>query len=184
MKPAMVCEPAREVPVISEVDVLVAGGGPSGLIAALAAAESGLRVALIESRSFVGGNMTIGLPVLGFLSQKKEQIIQGLPQKFIDRLKARNGASEHRPCPLHMGITLVEPEAVKTVALEMLTEAGVEVMFYTFCVGVVIDHDRILGIITESKGGREAILGKVVIDCTGDADVAFRAGVPCEKGNQ
>jgi len=167
-----------------QYDVLVVGGGPAGLTSALAAAEDGLKVGLVESRSFVGGNLTIGLPVLGFLGQKGNQIIQGLPQKLIDRLKARKGASEHRPCPLHMGITLVEPEAVKTVALEMLTQAGVEVMFYTFCVGVVMDNDRILGIITESKGGREAILGKIVIDCTGDADVAFRAGVPCEKGNQ
>ena len=82
-----------------------------------------------------------------------------------------------------MGITLVEPEAVKTVALEMLTEAGVDVMFYTFCAGVVMDGNTIRGVITESKSGREAMLGKIVVDCTGDADVAYRAGVPCEKGN-
>jgi hypothetical protein len=182
--PTSIQEPARSIPVRAQYDVLVVGGGPAGLTSALAAAEDGLKVGLVESRTFVGGNMTIGLPVLGFLGQKGNQIIQGLPQKLIDRLKARKGASEHRPCPLHMGITLVEPEAVKTVALEMLTEAGVDVMFYTFCVGVVMENDRILGIITESKGGREAVLGKIVIDCTGDADVAFRAGVPCEKGNK
>jgi len=182
----MITEPAREIPVSAKYDVLVVGGGPSGLIAAIAAAQEGMKVGLLESRSFVGGNMTIGLPVLGFLGQLGNQIIEGLPQKFIDRLRARDGASEHRACPLHMGITLVEPEMVKSVGLEMLTEAGVDVVFYTFVDGTVMNDagDQIRGVITESKSGRSAILAKIVIDCTGDADVAFQAGVPTEKGNE
>jgi len=179
-----IVEPQKTLKVRKEVDVLVVGGGPAGLMAALAAAEDGLNVALIENRSFVGGNMTIGLPVLGFLGQKGNQIIKGIPQKFIDRLKERGEASEHRPCPLHMSITLVEPEAVKNVGLEMLTEAGVDVLLYAFCAGVIKDGDTLKGTIIESKSGREAILAKVIIDCTGDADVAFRSGVPCEQGNE
>jgi hypothetical protein len=179
-----ISEPARDLVVRKETDVLVIGGGPSGIMAALAAAEDGLNVMLIESRSFVGGNMTIGLPILGFLGQKGNQIIKGLPQKLIDRLKAVQASSEHRPCPLHMSLTLVEPEAVKTVALDMLTEANVDVLFYAFCAGVVMEEDELKGVIIESKAGREVILAKTIIDCSGDADIAYRAGVPCEYGNE
>ncbi|MBN1492376.1 MAG: FAD-dependent oxidoreductase [Phycisphaerae bacterium] len=180
----LVQEPARATPVRAEVDVLVVGAGPAGVIAAMAAAEGGLSVALVEGRSFVGGNLTIGLPVLGFLSQKGKPIIAGLPQKFIDRLKVEHAASEHRPCPLHVSLTLVEPEAVKSVAMEMLRECGVDVMLYSMFTDVVMDGDRIRGVLIESKAGREAILARVVVDCTGDADVAVRAGVPCEKGDE
>ena len=177
-------EPAKELPVRKEVDVLVIGGGPSGIMAAMAAAEDGLKVMLVESRSFVGGNMTIGLPILGFLGQKGNQIIKGLPQKYIDRLKAVQASSEHRPCPLHMSLTLVEPEAVKTVALQMLIDSNVEVLFYTFCAGVVTEGDELKGVIVESKAGREVLLAKIIVDCSGDADVAYRAGVPCDYGNE
>jgi ribulose 1,5-bisphosphate synthetase/thiazole synthase len=179
-----IIEPEKKLSVRMSVDVLVVGGGPSGIIAAQAAAEDGLEVALIENRSFLGGNLTIGLPILGFLGQKGNQIITGLPQKFISRLAAQDAASEHRPCPLHMSITLVEPEAVKAVAFEMLKEKGVEVMLYTSFAGVVMEGDALNGVIIESKSGREVILAKVIIDCTGDADVAFKAGVPCEQGDE
>jgi hypothetical protein len=180
----MITEPARSLPVRLEVDVLVVGGGPSGIIAAQAAAEDGLSVTLIDSRSFVGGNMTIGLPILGFLGQKGNQIIKGIPQKFIDRLKEKNAASEHRPCPLHMSLTLVEPEAVKTVGLQMLAESGVNVLLYVFFAGVIMEGNHLKGVIIESKSGREVILAKTIIDCTGDADVAYRSGVTCEQGNE
>ncbi len=179
-----IIEPEKKVKVRMSVDVLVVGGGPAGIMAAQAAAEDGLNVALVESRSFLGGNMTIGIPILDFLGQKGNQIITGLPQKFIDRLRVRGGASHHQACPLHMSITFIEPEDVKKVAFDILRESGVSILLYTFCTGVVMDGNHIKGIITESKAGREAILAKVIIDCTGDADVAYRAGVPCSKGNE
>lgn len=177
-------EPARKIPVRASVDVLVVGGGPSGIMAAQAAAGKGQKVMLIESRSFLGGNLTIGLPVLGYLSEKGKLITRGLAQQFIERLQAKNAASDHRPCPLHMSLTIVDPEQVKTTALEMLEEVNVNILFYAFFAGIVKDGNELKGIIIESKVGREAILAKVVIDCSGDADVAFRAGVPCEKGNE
>lgn len=179
-----ITEKERILTVRKEVDVLVVGGGPTGLIAAQAAAEGGAHVLLIDNRSFLGGNMTIGLPVLGFLSQKKEQIIKGLPDAFIRRLRAKNAASEHRPCPLHMGITMVEPEAVKTEALAMMVDAGVEVMLYTYFVDVVMEGNILKGVIIETKAGRQVILARTIIDCTGDGDVAFRSGVPTRQGDE
>jgi len=178
-----ITENERTLSVRKEVDILVVGGGPTGIIAAQAAAEEGASVLLIDNRSFLGGNMTIGLPVLGFLSQQKQQIIKGLPDAFIQRLRAKNAASEHRPCPLHMGITMVEPEAVKTEALALMVESGVEVMLYTYFVDVVMEGSTLKGVIIETKAGRQVILAKTVIDCTGDGDVAFRAGVPTRQGD-
>jgi ribulose 1,5-bisphosphate synthetase/thiazole synthase len=177
-------EPARELPVRAEVDVLVVGGGPSGIMAAEAAAGDNLKVMLIESRGFLGGNLTIGLPILGFLGRKGDQIIKGAPQRFIDRLRARNAASEHRPCKNHMSLTIIDSEEVKRTALEIMEEKGVEVLMYTFFSDTLVENGVVKGVIVESKAGREAILARTIIDCTGDADVAFRAGVECHKGDQ
>ena len=157
-----ISEPARTIRVRTSVDVVVVGGGPSGIMAAEAAAGDGLKVMLLESKSFLGGNLTLGLPVLGFLGQKGNQIIRGLPQKFIDRLAAKNAASGHRPCPLHVSLTIINPEEVKTTALDVLSEKGVETLFYVFCCGVIKEGNALHGVIIESKAGREAILAKKI----------------------
>lgn len=154
-------EPARDIKVRAEVDILVVGGGPSGVMAAYAAARKGNhKVMLLESRGFLGGNLTIGLPILAFLGPKGNQIIKGEPQKFIDRLKARGAATDHFPCKLHKSFTMVDGEEVKNVCAEMMEEAGVEVLMYVFCCGVLKDGDKVQGVIIESKCGREAILAK------------------------
>lgn len=178
-------EPAREIGVRAEVDVLVVGGGPSGIMAAEAAAkDKNLKVMLIESRGFLGGNLTIGLPILSFLGPKGNQVIRGAAQKFIDRLRAKNAAGEHKRCKNHMSLTIIDPEEVKTTAWEIMDEAGVNVLCYTFVSDSIVENDKVKGVIIESKAGREAILAKTVIDCTGDGDVAFRAGVECRKGDK
>lgn len=177
-----ITEPRREIPVRAEVDVLVVGGGPAGIMAARAAAGKGLRVMLIESRGYLGGNLTIGLPILGYLGRKGNQIIKGLPQLFIDRLRARGAAGEHRPCKLHVSLTIIDPEEAKTVALEMLQEVGVEVLMYVFCTDVLKEGDEVKGVVIESKAGREAILAKTVIDCTATATWAYRAGCGVPQG--
>lgn len=178
-----ILEPERTIPVKDEVDILVVGGGPAGIMAARAAAESGLKVMLIESRGYLGGNLTLGLPILGYLGRKGNQVVEGLPQMLIDRLRARGKASEHKPCKNHVSLTIIDSEEVKDVALEMLEDVGVKILFYVFCSDVINEGNDVKGVIIESKEGREAILAKTVIDCTGDGDVAFRAGVECHKGD-
>lgn len=178
-------EPSREIPVRNEVDVLVVGGGPSGIMAAYAAAkDKNLKVMLIESRGYLGGNLTIGLPILAFLGPKGNQVINGEAQKFIDRLRARGCASEHKRCANHMSLTIINSEEAKNVAFEMMEEAGVEVLMYVFNSAAIVENGKVEGVIIETKEGRQAIMAKTVIDCTGDGDVAFQAGVECHKGDK
>jgi len=162
-------EPAREVPVGAEVDVLVAGGGPGGFGAAVAAARAGAKVLLIEQYGCVGGMGTIG-HVLTWSGSVRG----GLFEEFKGRVRKEDGLSASG-----VGFDL---EVTKRVMEEMLTEAGVALRYHTFVCEAVVEAKAVIGVITESKSGREAFLARRVIDATGDADVAADAGCPFEKG--
>lgn len=195
IKQNYVVEPARNIPIRDKVDILVVGGGPSGIMAAQAAARQFTsenlgkdarkpRVMLLESRGYLGGNLTLGLPVLGFLNRQGKPIIKGMPQEFIDRLAAKGQASEHKPCKLHVSLTIINPDEVKDEALKIMQENEVEVLMYVFVSEVLRDGNKLKGVIIESKEGREVILADTIIDCTGDGDVAYRAGVEMLKGDE
>ena len=171
-------EPARDIPVVHETDVLVIGSGPGGLAAALAAARAGVKTTLVERYGCFGGNIT-QVGVEGFAWYRHPQTIdsEGIGREFEDRAKAMGAAL---PEPQSISHAL-DAEAFKYVADCLVTEAGVIPMLHRMFVAPIMQGDTICGVIVESKAGREAILARLVIDASGDADVALRAGAPTHK---
>ena len=171
-------EAARTVDVILETDVLVVGSGPGGLAAALAAARAGARTALIDRNGCFGGNIT-QVGVEGFAWYRHEHTVdcEGIGIELEKRATAMGAAM---PEPQSLSHAL-DAEMFKWVADVLVQEAGIAPLLHRLCVAPIMENGAMLGVITESKAGREAILAKRVIDATGDADIAFRAGAPVHK---
>ena len=182
-------EPSRKLKVNDTCDVLVIGGGTAGVVAALAAARTGAKTILVERYGFLGGTMLGGacgihsyFNVFKPYGREKKQVVQGIPGEIADRMIARGACPGHieqeRGYDQFSVVTTFDREAYKLLSLEMMEEAGVILLLHTFCASVIMDGNNIKGVIVESKGGREVILANCVIDCSGDADVAYMAG--CE----
>lgn len=186
-----------EIPIKRACDVVVVGGGPAGFCAAVAAARNGADTVLIEQYGCCGGMATSGLVGPFMTSYNKsgdKMIIRGMFEEVIDRLVTQGGAIHPKECrsgdPVsgyhfrgHDHCAPFDPEILKRVIDEMLAEANVSVLYHTSFVESVMEDDCMKGIVIFSKNGMEMIKAKVVIDCSGDADVAYRAGVPCESGD-
>ncbi len=167
-----VLEAPRRTPVAADVDVLVVGGGPTGVGAALAAARAGARTLVVERHGMLGGVWTAGLlnPLFDF--QRKGWVVADL----IERLKR---AQVWQAWKFSWTFDI---EAMKLLLEAMFAEAKIASWYYSFAADAIVEQGRLRGVIVESKSGREAVLAKVVIDCTGDGDVAARAGVPYQLG--
>lgn len=176
--PRFITEPARQVEVIHHTDVLVVGSGPGGLAAAIAAARTGVEVTLVERFGCFGGNITVvGVEGLAWYRHEATVEANGIGREFEERAKEMGAA-----VPESQSLSY-EPdsEGFKVVADRLVEEAGIRPMLHRMFVAPVMAGDTITGIIVESKAGREAILAGIVIDATGDADIAHRAGAPVFK---
>ncbi len=172
---ASVAEPARMLPVVAEVDVVVSGGGPAGLGAAVGAARQGAKTLLIERNAFLGGAATAALMAVWNMPLEH---MSGFAHELTSRLIARGGAVGGGPA------TPFDPEQFKEVALEFVQENNIQLLLYSNVVAPIVNNGLVGGVVVENKGGRQAILAKEVIDCTGDADLAAAAGVPFVKGRE
>jgi hypothetical protein len=186
---SMSCKVTRSL----EVDIVVAGGGPAGVAAAVAAARTGARVLLVERYGFLGGNATAGL-VGPFTANyfRDRLMIAGIFQEIVDRLKSRGASPGTLKCPYPPGttfgtggyITPFDPNALRVVFDELVCSAGVQLLFHSWVSDVHHDSDgRVDGLIVENKGGVYRLHANVVVDATGDGDVAAWAGAQYEVGD-
>lgn len=167
-----VMEERRVIPVTDEVDVLVIGSGPAGFSAAVTAAREGMNTMLIEQAGDVGGIATVGL-----MSHWTGNTEGGIYEEILQRSSdTKNTDRESKK--------IINPERLKTVMLEMLAECGVKLKLYTFASDPIMEDGKIKGVILQNKTGRTAVEAKIVIDASGDGDIAEKAGVPYTKGRE
>ncbi len=164
------------------VDVVVAGAGTAGAIAAIAAARAGAGTLLVEQYGQIGGMTNAGMTYIGFLDGQGRPAVRGIPQELFDRLIPLQAATAHIADPLRGSVTQADPEMLRYGLMEMLEEAGARLLLHAFLSDVLMEGDNLQGIVVETKAGRQAVPAKVVVDTTGDGDAAARAGVPFELG--
>ena len=174
-----VIQPRRELPILHRTDVLVVGGGPAGVVAAIAAKRAGADVTLVERYGHFGGLWSGGLVllVIGHIVKGGKQVCQGIGEEIMRRLDKIDGAIiDRRP-----GVNpTADAEAVKYVMLEMIEEAGIDVFLHCWGVDAIVDENTVRGAVFESKSGRQAILAEVAVDATGDGDLFAAAGAGFE----
>ena len=188
----------KDVPIVRETDVLVIGGGPAGIGASVAAGRTGARTILAERYGFLGGNATaslVGPFMTSFSNDGSRQIIGGVFDELVRGMERAGGAIHPERVRAgtaesgyyvfgHDHVTPFEPEVLKVVAADLVLESGASLLLHTSFVDPIVEDGAVRGAILHGKAGLQAIRAQVVVDCSADADVAYRAGAPTTKGRE
>ncbi len=188
----------KALPLYRDVDVLVVGAGPAGIAAAVSAARNGAKTLVFDKNGCVGGQATMGLVgpfMTSFDARNEKMIIRGIFEELVRKMIALGGAIDPADVageqPLsgfykigHAHVGPFDHECFKLVATEMILEAGVDLLLHTQCIDVLMEGSRVSGIVVANKSGVSVIRANIVVDCSGDADVAALADVPFALGNE
>lgn len=177
-----ITEPAREIPVLMHVDIVVVGGGTTGPFAAISAARQGKKVVMIERFGSLGGNLTLGLN-----TKPSGALVGGLPLEVWNLARSAGGAGDDYMAMTKTGGVKIaspcDPEMMKILLTRLCVDSGVQILFETLASGPLMENGAVTGIIIENKAGRQFIGAEVVIDCSADADIAAQANVPFVMGD-
>ena len=186
---ASIFEPARQLPIYGEFDVVVVGGGPAGLAASVSAARHGARVLLVERYGFLGGMGTAGgvtnfAGLYGRKNGQMRQVVHGVVDDLLARMGALGGVNAPQDgMQGRIRVQSYDVSSLKCAADQLLLASGVQILFHAWAASVIMQGSRIQALVVETKSGRMAIRGARFIDCSGDADIAHFAGAPYELGD-
>jgi len=186
---AFISEPARQLAIYGEFDVVVVGGGPAGLAASVSAARHGARVLLVERYGFLGGMGTAGgvtnfAGLYGRKNGEMRQVVHGVVDDLLARMAALGGVNAPQDgMQGRIRVQSYDVSSLKCAADQLLLASGVQILFHAWAASVVMQGSRIQALVVETKSGRMAIRGARFIDCSGDADIAHFAGAPYELGD-
>ncbi|GAB6928172.1 FAD-dependent oxidoreductase [Paenibacillus sp. JCM 10914] len=179
----MVRQPAQDIPLYASIDVLVAGGGPAGIGAALAAARCGASVLLVEQRGYLGGMATVSqVPAFCPYTDQMKPIIRGIGLEILEDMKRSMADEFQRDWQGRYDWVPIDAEVLKRLLDEKMAKAGVNVLYHTFLGNVLHEQGHVEAAIIHNKSGTQAVKAAIYVDATSDADIVWHAGGPLVKG--